>query len=94
VSTVFAGRIGVVIETSPGHFMTVVMRGTKADIEREVDDVTDYFADSFRRFAPSNRIKIQLEGFLIDQSEATGDDAAWVTQAAAEIDAPKPELEG
>lgn len=94
MASVFAGRIGVVIETAPGHFMTVVLRGTKANIEREADDVTDYFADSFRRFVPSNRIKIELEGFLIDQSEASADDAAWVTQAAAEIEAPKRELEG
>jgi hypothetical protein len=92
MSGVFAGRIGVVIETAPGHFMTVVMRGTKADIEREFDDVTD-FTDTFRVRVPSSLIKIQLEGFLIDQSEATADDAAWVTQAAAEIEAPTPELE-
>jgi hypothetical protein len=92
--SVFAGRIGVVIETAPGHFMTVVMRGTKADIEYEADDVTDYFTDTFRRFAPSNRIKIQLEGFLIDQSEATGDDAAWVTDAAPELPAATREIEG
>lgn len=92
--SVYAGRIGVVIETAPGHFMTVVLRGTKANIEREFDDVTDYFADTFRRSMPSNRIKIELEGFLIDQSEATSDDAAWVTRAAAEIDAPTRELEG
>lgn len=94
MSSVYAGRIGVVIETSPGHFTTVVLRGTKANIEREFDDVTDYFADTFRRSMPSSRIKIELEGFLIDQSEATGDDAAWVTQAAAEIEPAHHKLEG
>ncbi|NMO52010.1 hypothetical protein HH310_12480 [Actinoplanes sp. TBRC 11911] len=94
MTSVFAGRIGVVIETAPGRFMTVVMRGIKADIEREVEDVTDIYVDTFRRFAPSNRVRIELEGHLIDQSEGGAEDAAWVTQAAAEIEAPIPELEG
>jgi hypothetical protein len=93
MSSVFAGRIGVVIETAPGHFITVVMRGTKANIEREYDDVTDYFADTFRRCVPSSRIKIELEGFLIDQSQATADDAAWVTEATSEIEEPKRAIE-
>lgn len=94
MGSMYAGRIGVVIETAPGHFMTVVLRGTKVNIERETDDATDYFSDAFRTFVPSDRIKIELEGILVDQSQATGDDAAWVTQAAAEIEPPTRELEG
>ena len=91
--SVYAGRIGVVIETTPGHFVSVVLRGTKANIEHELDDATDYFTDSFRRRAPSNRVKIELEGFLIDEQQATADDAAWVTKAAAEIGPAPRELE-
>lgn len=91
--SVFAGRIGVVIETAPGHFTTVVMRGRTASIEREIDDVTDHFTDSFRRFAPSNRIRIELEGYLMSEQETAADDAAWVTDAAPELDATRRELE-
>lgn len=89
--SVFAGRIGVVIETTPGHFMTVVMRGTKATIERDADEDT-HFGDTYRRFVPSDRIRIELEGHLIDQAETSAGDAAWVTQAAAEIEAAPREL--
>jgi hypothetical protein len=91
MTSVYAGRIGVVIETAPGHFMTVVLRGTKANIHREADEDTRW-GDTYRRFVASDRIRIELEGYLIDQAEATGDDAAWVTQAAAEIEAAPREL--
>lgn len=92
MASVYAGRIGVVIETAPGHFTSVVLRGTKASIERDYDDATDYFRDAFRRYVPSSHIKIELEGFLIEESE--GYDATWVTRAAAEIEPPQRELEG
>jgi hypothetical protein len=94
MSGIWAGRVGVVIETAPGHFMTVVMRGTKADIEREVDDDTSYFTGTYRRYVPSSRIKIKLEGMLIDhQDTASADDAAWVAKAAPELPAATHELE-
>jgi hypothetical protein len=88
-SSVFSGRIGIVIETAPGQFMSVVLRGRSATIEREVDDVTDYFADSFKRYAPSNRMRIEVEGYVMSEQETAANDAAWVTKAAGEIEAPR-----